>query len=74
VFEELINSPERDKAIEVLSQRSLPFVHSLTMHLSPLWPYHPDTLKDIEGVFFRIMINEKTGRFEQSQPGYYFAT
>lgn len=72
IFEELPNGPERDEAVRKLEDRTLPVLHSETMHLSPLWPFRSeDTIK---GIIFRIRLTEKTGRFEKSQNEYFFAT
>lgn len=72
IFEELPNGPERDEAVRKLEVRTLPILHSETMHLSPLWPFRSgDTIK---GIIFRIRLTEKTGRFEKSQNEYFFAT
>lgn len=41
---------------------------SETTHLSPDWPFAPAELNKIQGVTFRIRLEEKTGRFERSSP------
>lgn len=66
-FEELTPGPERDHALDVLNKRILPVLSSQTMRLSPLWPFvtEEDT-KKLEGIAFRIKLEEKTGRFEKS--------
>src|SRR5262245_38352434 len=66
VFEELKNGPERDNAIGVLMRRTLPFIHSQTMHISPQWPFPANDPATIEGIIFRVRLNDKTGRYEKS--------
>ena len=64
-FEELSAGPERMKAIRILTERKLPILSSETMHLGSLWPF--DSNDDaIEGIIFRILVKEKTGRFEKT--------
>jgi len=72
-FEELKSDPERAQALEVLSKRILPVLSSETMRLSPLWPFLDEKeTKKLEGIAFRIRLEEKTGRFEKSpRPIYY---
>lgn len=73
-FEELHKTPERTEALQILTSRNLPMVHSETMHLSPLWPFPLNNIDDIEGIVFRIRLTEKTGRFEKSTASRFFAT
>lgn len=71
-FEELPNGHEKDEAVRKLEDRVLPILHSETMHLSPLWPFRSGDV--IQGIIFRIRLTEKTGRFENSQNEYFYAT
>jgi len=64
VFEELTDAAERRKALLALVERNLPMRSSATMHLSCDWPFLPNETDEAEGVFFRIKLVEKTGRFE----------
>jgi len=66
-FEELADQGERDKALQILINRQLPPVSSETTHLGGIWPFPPEDLNTIEGIIFRIMLTEKTGRFERSE-------
>jgi len=63
-FEELTNKDERDHALKILFNRPLPFITSKTVELSPHWPFPPNDFDLIKGVVYRILICEKTGRFE----------
>jgi nitroimidazol reductase NimA-like FMN-containing flavoprotein (pyridoxamine 5'-phosphate oxidase superfamily) len=65
-FEELIQSEERNMAMQTLLNRYLPVISSVTTHLGEHWPFQPDDTSKIDGVVFRISIEKKTGRFERS--------
>jgi uncharacterized protein len=66
-FEELTDPKLRNKGLQKLIERKLPLVSSATMHLSSFWPFPEQELADIKGIVFRIMVKEKTGRFESGQ-------
>ncbi len=69
-FEELKQDQEKERALSLLLQRRLPIASSNTTHLGPEWPFNSTTAeiqKEAGGVFFRIHLNDKTGRFETSQ-------
>lgn len=63
-FEELTDKEERNKALKILLERPLPFIASKTVQLSPQWPFPPSDYNLIGGIVFRILLKEKTGRFE----------
>lgn len=65
-YEELSNDDDRHDALKKLEARVLPILSSETMHLSPQWPFPAASAETVKGVFFRIRITEKTGRFEKS--------
>jgi uncharacterized protein len=73
-FEELKPGLERDNAVKLLMNRTLPFIHSETMHLSAQWPFPASDPIAVDGIVFRIRLEKKTGRFEKSDPAYFFAT
>lgn len=73
-YEELKSEKERNMAIKKLMDRILPVISSETMHLSPQWPFHPDEIGSVKGVIFRIKLNNKTGRFEKSDPKTFYAS
>jgi len=73
-FEELTTPEERNKALQNLNERVLPVIHSETMHISPLWPFSKEDPGKANGIFFRIRLKEKTGRFEKSRDKYFYAT
>ena len=66
-FEELTDLELRKNALQKLHERVLPVVSSETTHLSPDWPFAPVELNKIQGVTFRIRLEEKSGRFERDQ-------
>ena len=74
VYEELNDDTERYHALKKLEERVLPILSSETMHLSPQWPFPAADAETIKGVFFRIKLTEKTGRFEKSPQDKFFAT
>jgi nitroimidazol reductase NimA-like FMN-containing flavoprotein (pyridoxamine 5'-phosphate oxidase superfamily) len=65
-FEELKTKAERKTGMQILLNRYLPVISSVTTHIGEHWPFHPDNVTDINGIVFRIAIKEKTGRFEST--------
>jgi hypothetical protein len=72
-YEELTGE-ERKRAFQKLMQRVLPAISSETTHLSPHWPFPPEEAGSIKGIFFRINVQKKTGRFEKAIPESVFAS
>lgn len=66
-YEELKDTNERNGGLQILSQRVLPHNASETVKLSSEWPFAPKSFEGIEGICFRINLNEKTGRFEKTK-------
>jgi len=73
-FEELTDKKDRDHALKILLQRTLPIITSKTVQLSPHWPFPPSEYEHIGGIVYRILLKEKTGRFEQEDKPWYYAT
>jgi nitroimidazol reductase NimA-like FMN-containing flavoprotein (pyridoxamine 5'-phosphate oxidase superfamily) len=65
-FEELTDTEERNKALQLLTGRVLPFNSGITTHLGSEWPFNSHDYRDIGGIVFRIHLKEKTGRFESN--------
>lgn len=65
-FEELKGKEERDKGLQALLGRNLPAVSSITTHLGTQWPFNSEDTAEIDGIVFRIVVSEKSGRFESS--------
>ncbi|MBS1946557.1 MAG: pyridoxamine 5'-phosphate oxidase family protein [Bacteroidetes bacterium] len=63
-FEEVTGKKERSNALKILLHRVYPFIISKKMQLGRDWPFEPEDLNDIEGVVFRVNIEEMTGRYE----------
>ncbi len=66
-FEELSDVIQRNKALQLLINRQLPHFSSEMTHLDGHWPFQPKDLNTIKGIVFRILLKEKTGRFERSE-------
>lgn len=64
-FQEITRFDERAEALKHLSNRHLPVIRSETTHLAQSWPFPPDDINEIEGIVFRIKLNEMSGRFEK---------
>jgi len=66
-FEEVTDEEARTDALKKLLARELPIIASQTVKLTPSWPFQPHDFNTIKGIVFRILITEKTGRFETIQ-------
>lgn len=73
-FEELVNEKDKDYALEKLNERILPVINSETMRISSLWPFSEESAERKPGIFFRIRLTEKTGRFERSAERFFYST
>jgi len=71
-FEELTNTEDRNKALRLLMKRKLPALSSINTKFSGEWPFATDDYDNIPGVIFRILLTEKTGRFELNTDTYFF--
>lgn len=65
-FEELTEPGQREKALQLLLNRTLPMNSSATTHIGVSWPFSANDLKDVKGIVFKIKIENKTGRFESN--------
>jgi uncharacterized protein len=74
VFEELFDNPLKEKAFRKLQERVLPILSSETMHIARDWPFPAENEETTNGVYFRIMITKKTGRFEKVVAEEFYAT
>ena len=63
-FEEINDEHERKYAIRILMRRQLPIISSITTHLGDSWPFYSEASEAIDGIIFRIVLGERTGRFE----------
>ena len=66
-YEEIKGHNERNAAMQILLNRYLPIMSSITTHLGQHWPFQPDDTKEIDGIVFRIAIQSKSGRFEKAE-------
>lgn len=69
-FEEL-DGELRNKALKKLMSRPLPTLASNTVKFSTDWPFPITDLNSIDGIVYRIFIQEKTGRSEMPDPQYF---
>lgn len=63
-FEELKGALERQKAWKILADRSLPLISPEGSDISPQEQSRYGDVNEMEGVFYRIELTEKSGRFE----------
>jgi len=73
-FEELVSEQDRALAYKKLHERRLPVLSSETVHIAHEWPFAPDKVETISGLFFRIKLDDKTGKFEKIASQEFFAT
>ncbi|HEY0355242.1 MAG TPA: pyridoxamine 5'-phosphate oxidase family protein, partial [Flavisolibacter sp.] len=59
IYEEIKGHHERNASMQILLNRYLPIMSSITTHLGQHWPFHPDDTGEIDGIVFRILIKEK---------------
>ena len=64
VFKELTDEEERSEGLRILTNRRFAGIVSETVQLGSLWPFAPDDVTSIGGIVFRILLSEKTGRYE----------
>lgn len=65
-FEELKDHAEKNDALSILNARQFPMVPTEKMRINTEWPFVNPETEDLQGVFFRIRISDKTGRYENS--------
>ncbi len=71
-FEEINDPEQRKHAVELLLHRHLPIVSSETVKLTQSWPFYKDGEEgEVDGVIFRILLREKTGRYERQNINHY---
>lgn len=63
-FEEVTDIPEREKALTMLHNRSVISIAGENFRFTEEWPFKPDDMNVVEGVVYKIVLEEKTGRFE----------
>ena len=68
IFKELTDEEERVAGLKVLTNRRFSGITSETVQLGNSWPFAPDNISGIDGIIFRILLSEKTGRFENAMP------
>ena len=69
-YKELEDEDERREGLKILASRRFEGNMSETVKLGAQWPFVSEGINKIEGIVFRILLSEKTGRYESamSQP------
>lgn len=67
-YKELVDEEERKEGLRILASRKLEGNMSETVKLGAQWPFVAEDINNIEGLVFRILLSEKTGRFESAAP------
>ncbi len=65
-YEEIVDKEEYKAALQLLLNRHLPVTSSITTHLGKNWPFTSSDSETIEGIIFRIKLNNRTGKYETS--------
>ena len=65
-YEEIVDKEECKAALQLLLNRHLPVISSITTHLGKNWPFTSNDLDNIEGIIFRIKLSNRTGKYETS--------
>ncbi len=63
-FEEITATEEKKKALKLLMNRELPIQSSITTHLGDSWPFFSGEPEEVDGILFRIVLKERSGRYE----------
>jgi nitroimidazol reductase NimA-like FMN-containing flavoprotein (pyridoxamine 5'-phosphate oxidase superfamily) len=66
IFEELPDAEGKTNALQQLNNRTLPVITSKTVQITPQWPFSSEDADSIKGIFYRIGLDKKTGRFESN--------
>ena len=64
-FSEIMDAEGKKLAIQQIYKRKFPVAVSNTVKLDAAWPFLPEKYEGIYGIFFRIHLQKKTGRFEK---------
>lgn len=64
-FEELTEAAERESALKLLHEQSVLYSAGVNFRFTDEWPFKPDNMNNIEGVVYKIVLDEKSGRFER---------
>ena len=65
-FEEIFDPEIRKQAVQHLINRTLPLMSSETVKLTPEWPFKGGDPANVDGIVYRIKLNEKSGRYESN--------
>lgn len=65
--EELLSDEEKIAALQILNSRNFPASITQRMRINTEWPFNAAKIGEIKGIFFRIRIGERSGRYERSE-------
>jgi nitroimidazol reductase NimA-like FMN-containing flavoprotein (pyridoxamine 5'-phosphate oxidase superfamily) len=65
-FEEITDTETRKDAIQKLINRTLPMLSSETVKLTSEWPFKSGDPDKVDGIIYRIALEEKSGRYESN--------
>lgn len=63
-FEEIKSDTQKREALSLLNSRNFPLLTSGKMQINVDWPFTGEDIHKLNGVFFRIKVEDKTGRYE----------
>ena len=64
-FEELIKPEDREKAMNILWDRIMPFMTGETTVQHSMTDAHGKVIEAMQGVVYRVKLSKKTGRYEK---------
>ncbi|PZR22393.1 MAG: pyridoxamine 5'-phosphate oxidase [Citrobacter freundii] len=65
--EELTADEDRVAALQILNTRNFPVAITQKMRINSEWPFNPAKIAEIKGIFLRIRVEEKSGRYERTE-------
>ena len=69
-FKEIDDQKERNETVQILLHSHLNAISTIKTHLGDAWPFSSkkdDDLTKVTGIFFKICLTKKTGKFERSE-------
>jgi nitroimidazol reductase NimA-like FMN-containing flavoprotein (pyridoxamine 5'-phosphate oxidase superfamily) len=73
-FEELTEEDAKREALTLLNKRNFPVATTQKMRINQEWPFRDNTTEKLKGIFFRIKIEDRTGRYEKADESIHFAS
>lgn len=66
-YEEITDDTGKTQALSLLNARNFPMHTSQKMHINAEWPFKEDDISKPLGIFFRIRVEDLTGRYEMAE-------